>query len=164
MDTSKDSVGAAPLLITLLRVEMTEKQLAEKAISSVKLLVLKKSGLVKKIPLNEPFDPTRHNVVFHVPDASKPEGTFAHVLKSEYTLSDRVKRPAEVCVTCAVGNQDEQDLIAALPEKPWFCTDRSALEIARKAFVDSEEWALAQSVEEEITKAEEGISAVEKPK
>ncbi|CAF1698968.1 BnaC03g14340D [Brassica napus] len=37
MDTSKDSVGAAPLLITLLEgVEMTEKQLAEKAISSVK--------------------------------------------------------------------------------------------------------------------------------
>ena len=29
MDTSKDSVGAAPLLITLLGVEMTEKQLAE---------------------------------------------------------------------------------------------------------------------------------------
>ncbi|WZZ39197.1 hypothetical protein YC2023_035456 [Brassica napus] len=30
MDTSKDSVGAAPLLITLLEgVEMTEKQLAE---------------------------------------------------------------------------------------------------------------------------------------
>ncbi|CAF2121585.1 BnaA03g11510D [Brassica napus] len=50
MDTSKDSVGAAPLLITLLGVEMTEKQLAKrfnktcKAISSVKLLVLKKSG------------------------------------------------------------------------------------------------------------------------
>lgn len=43
-------------------------------------------------------------------------------------------------------------------------TDWSALEIARKAFLDSEEWALAQSVEEEITKAEEGISAVEKPK
>ncbi|KAH0888960.1 hypothetical protein HID58_051389, partial [Brassica napus] len=70
MDTSKDSVGAAPLLITLLEgVEMTEKQLAEK------------SGLVKQDPLNGPFDPTRHNVVFHVPDASKPEGTFAHVLK-----------------------------------------------------------------------------------
>ncbi|KAG2297153.1 hypothetical protein Bca52824_043822 [Brassica carinata] len=72
---------------------MTEKQLAEK------------SGLVKHGPLNEPFDPNNHKAVFHVPDASKPEGTFALVLKSEYTLSDRVKRPAEVCVTCAVGNQ-----------------------------------------------------------
>ncbi|CAN6976397.1 unnamed protein product [Brassica oleracea var. botrytis] len=50
MDTSKDSVGAAPLLITLLRVEMTEKQLAEKAISSVKRLVLKKSGFGEENP------------------------------------------------------------------------------------------------------------------
>lgn len=92
---------------------------------------------MKHGPLNEPFDPNNHKAVFHVPDASKPEGTFALVLKvlnylrfalflalitllsicylfvivcfrilqSEYTLSDRVKRPAEVCVTCAVGNQ-----------------------------------------------------------
>ncbi|KAF2581704.1 hypothetical protein F2Q70_00007967 [Brassica cretica] len=97
MDTSKDSVGAAPLLITLLEgVEMTEKQLAEK------------SGLVKHGPLNEPFDPNNHKAVFHVLDASKPEVTFVHVLKSEYTLFDRVIRPAEVDATCAVGNQESQ--------------------------------------------------------
>ncbi|XP_024012567.1 grpE protein homolog 1, mitochondrial isoform X2 [Eutrema salsugineum] len=98
IDTSKDSAGAAPLLKTLLEgVEMTEKQLAE---------VFKKSGLVKEDPLNEPFDPNRHNAVFQVPDASKPEGTIAHVLKSGYTLFDRVIRPAEVGVTCAVENQE----------------------------------------------------------
>ncbi|XP_010519404.1 PREDICTED: uncharacterized protein LOC104798885, partial [Tarenaya hassleriana] len=66
IDTSKDSAGAAPLLKTLLEgVEMTEKQLAE---------VFKKFGLEKYDPLNEPFDPNRHNAVFQVPDASKPEG------------------------------------------------------------------------------------------
>ncbi|KAL1209639.1 GrpE-like protein [Cardamine amara subsp. amara] len=99
IDTSKDSAGAAPLLKTLLEgVDMTEKQLAE---------VFKKSGLVKEDPLNEPFDPNRHNAVFQVPDASKPEGTIAHVLKSGYSLYDRVIRPAEVGVTCAVEKESE---------------------------------------------------------
>ncbi|KAG2319295.1 hypothetical protein Bca52824_012508 [Brassica carinata] len=92
LDTSKeDSAGATPLLKTLLEgVEMTEKQLAE---------VFKKFGMEKYDPINEPFDPNRHNAVFQVPDASKPEGTVAHVLKSGYTLYDRVIRPAEVGVT-----------------------------------------------------------------
>ncbi|CAH8336988.1 unnamed protein product [Eruca vesicaria subsp. sativa] len=98
-DTAKDSAGAAPLLKTLLEgVEMTEKQLAE---------VFKKFGMEKYDPINEPFDPNRHNAVFQVPDASKPEGTVAHVLKSGYTLFDRVIRPAEVGVT--QGGESQED-------------------------------------------------------
>ncbi|CAL9243632.1 unnamed protein product [Arabidopsis halleri] len=105
IDTSKDSAGAAPLLKNLLEgVEMTEKQLAE---------VFKKYGLVKEDPLNEPFDPNRHNAVFQVPDASKQKGTIAHVLKSGYSLYDRVIRPAEVGVTCAVENQEGEKESAA---------------------------------------------------
>ena len=78
-DTSKASAGAAPLLKTLLEgVEMTEKQLAE---------VFKKFGMEKYDPINEPFDPNRHNAVFQVPDASKPEGTVAHVLKVNLLFS-----------------------------------------------------------------------------
>ncbi|KAJ0250972.1 GrpE protein 2 [Hirschfeldia incana] len=98
--TSKeDSAGAAPLLKTLLEgVEMTEKQLAE---------VFKKFGMEKYDPINEPFDPNRHNAMFQVPDASKPEGTVAHVLKSGYTLYDRVIRPAEVGVT--QGGESEEN-------------------------------------------------------
>ncbi|KAG2250106.1 hypothetical protein Bca4012_023028 [Brassica carinata] len=99
LDTTKDSAGATPLLKTLLEgVEMTEKQLAE---------VFKKFGMEKYDPINEPFDPNRHNAVFQVPDASKPEGTVAHVLKSGYTLFDRVIRPAEVGVT--QGGESEED-------------------------------------------------------
>lgn len=45
------------------------------------LQVFKKFGMEKYDPVNEPFDPNRHNAVFQVPDASKPEGTVAHVLK-----------------------------------------------------------------------------------
>ncbi|KAL6975251.1 GrpE protein 2, mitochondrial [Sarracenia purpurea var. burkii] len=91
IDTSKDDAGVVPLLKTLMEgVEMTEKQLAE---------VFKKFGVVKYDPTNDQFDPNRHNAVFQVPDASKPPGTVAVVLKPGYALHDRVIRPAEVGVT-----------------------------------------------------------------
>lgn len=91
IESPKDSDEAAKLLKTLLEgVEMTEKQLAE---------VLKKHGLEKFDPTNEPFDPNRHNAIFQIPDASKPPGTVGVVLKAGYMLYDRVIRPAEVGVT-----------------------------------------------------------------
>lgn len=43
--------------------------------------VFRKFGIEKFDPINEPFDPHRHNAVFQVPDASKPPGTVAAVLK-----------------------------------------------------------------------------------
>ncbi|KAG2678145.1 hypothetical protein I3760_12G130300 [Carya illinoinensis] len=96
IDTSTDSAGAVPLLKTLLEgVEMTEKQLME---------VFKKYGVEKFDPMDEPFDPHRHNAVFQLPDGSKPPGTVAAVLKSGYLLYDRIIRPAEVGVTPAVEN------------------------------------------------------------
>lgn len=96
IDTSNDTAGAVPLLKSLLDgVEMTEKQLGE---------VFKKFGVEKFDPINEPFDPHRHDAMFQVPDNSKPPGTVAHVLKSGYTLYERVIRPAEVGVTQAVEN------------------------------------------------------------
>eukprot|EP01018_Ginkgo_biloba_P035455 Gb_18502 [translate_table: standard] len=81
IDPSKDSTGAAQLLKTLLEgVEMTEKQLSE---------VFKKFGVEKFDPINEQFDPHRHLAVFQVPDASKPSGTVAMVLKVRFmTFSD----------------------------------------------------------------------------
>ncbi|XP_057529532.1 grpE protein homolog 2, mitochondrial isoform X1 [Amaranthus tricolor] len=98
IDISEDTVGAVPLLKSLLEgVEMTEKQLAE---------VLRKAGIEKYDPTNEQFDPNRHNAVFQVPDNSKPPGTVAVVLKAGYTLHDRIIRPAEVGVTVAVENTE----------------------------------------------------------
>lgn len=43
--------------------------------------VFKKSGVEKYDPTNEQFDPNRHNAAFRVPDASKPPGTIAIILK-----------------------------------------------------------------------------------
>ncbi|XP_039029307.1 grpE protein homolog 2, mitochondrial-like [Hibiscus syriacus] len=96
IDESKDTIGALPLLRTLLEgVEMTEKQLGE---------VFRKFGVEKFDPENELFDPHRHNAVFQVPDNSKSPGTVAHVLKPGYMLYDRVIRPAEVGVAQALNN------------------------------------------------------------
>lgn len=97
IDSDKDTVGAVPLLKTLLEgVEMTEKQLSE---------VFRKFGVEKFDPINEQFDPHRHLAVFQIPDASKPPATVAAVLKSGYTLHDRVIRPAEVGVTQSLTNE-----------------------------------------------------------
>lgn len=98
IDASKDTVGAMPLLKSLLEgVEMTEKQLAE---------VFRKAGIEKYDPSDEQFDPNRHNAVFQVPDNSKPPGTVAVVLKAGYTLHERIIRPAEVGVTVAPENNE----------------------------------------------------------
>ncbi|CAI9088331.1 OLC1v1022637C1 [Oldenlandia corymbosa var. corymbosa] len=100
IDESKDTVGAVPLLRTLLQgVEMTDKQLSE---------VFRKYGVQKYDPLDEEFDPNKHNAVFEVPDSSKPPGTIAAVLKAGYTLHDRVLRPAEVGVRRAVETEADQ--------------------------------------------------------
>ncbi|XP_065867470.1 grpE protein homolog 2, mitochondrial-like [Euphorbia lathyris] len=65
IDPSIGSTRAVPLLKTLLeRVQMTEKQLME---------IFRKFGIEKFDPVNEPFDPHRHNTVFQLSDASKPQ-------------------------------------------------------------------------------------------
>lgn len=45
------------------------------------LQVLKKFGVKKFDPTNEPFDPHMHNAIFQIPDASKAPGTVGVVLK-----------------------------------------------------------------------------------
>ncbi|GER54917.1 GrpE protein homolog [Striga asiatica] len=98
VDVSKDASGATQQLKTLLEgVEMTEKQLNE---------VFRKFGLEKYEPIDEEFDPNRHNAVFQVPAASKPADRVAVVLKAGYILHDRVIRPAEVGVTVVANNEE----------------------------------------------------------
>ncbi|RDX72066.1 grpE, partial [Mucuna pruriens] len=101
IESPKESSEAAQLLKTLLEgVEMTEKQLSE---------VLRKFGVEKYDPTNEPFDPHRHNAIFQIPDASKAPGTVGVVLKAGYMLYDRVLRPAEVGVTQEVEDNKSAD-------------------------------------------------------
>ncbi|KAM0061102.1 putative GrpE nucleotide exchange factor [Helianthus debilis subsp. tardiflorus] len=100
IETAEDHTGALPLLKTLLEgVEMTEKQLVE---------VFKKFGVERYDPMNEQFDPNRHNAVFQVPDQSKPPNTVAAVMKPGYMLHERIIRPAEVGVVSNVAADNNQ--------------------------------------------------------
>ncbi|KAL0306323.1 UNVERIFIED_CONTAM: GrpE protein2, mitochondrial [Sesamum radiatum] len=97
-DASKNTDGTVQQLKTLL-----EGYNAEHVILN-HFLVFKKFGLEKYNPINEEFDPNRHNAVFQVPDASRPADHVAVVLKVGYMLHERVIRPAEVGVTVAMSN------------------------------------------------------------
>jgi len=70
-------------------IEMTEKQM---------LSVLKKNGVERFDPTDQPFDPNLHEARFEVPVPDKEPGTVVVVTKVGYTLHDRVIRPAEVGV------------------------------------------------------------------
>ncbi|KAI8087634.1 GrpE nucleotide exchange factor [Gilbertella persicaria] len=49
-------------------------------------------------PIDQPFDPNKHEAVFQIPAEEKKPGTVVHVQKVGYTLKNRVLRPAQVGV------------------------------------------------------------------
>jgi molecular chaperone GrpE len=54
---------------------------------------------VRRIPaVGERFDPTRHEAVMEVEDASRPAGTVTSALEDGYTIHNRLLRPARVAV------------------------------------------------------------------
>ncbi|GFQ00780.1 65-kda microtubule-associated protein 2 [Phtheirospermum japonicum] len=135
IDTSDAATGGAVhQLKTLLEgVEMTEKQLNE---------VFKKFGLEKYNPVDEEFDPNRHNAVFQVPDASKPADRVAQIwdevgetdserdkmlLQLEQECLDvyrrkvdhAVKSRAELLQTLADARVELTNLLSALGEKTY---------------------------------------------
>ena len=74
-------------------VELTARQLTsafEKFISTIN-------------PVNEKFDPNRHQAIASLEDASVAPGTVLSVLQRGYALHERVLRPALVTVSKALG-------------------------------------------------------------
>jgi molecular chaperone GrpE len=71
-------------------VELTERELMN---------VLEKHGVKRIEPLNQKFDPNRHQAMFEVEDASVPSGTVVQVMQSGYLIGERVLRPAMVAVS-----------------------------------------------------------------
>jgi len=57
-----------------------------------------KHGIQKIIPLDMPFDPNFHEVMFEVPGTGKPTGTVVQVIEPGYVIKDRLLRPARVGV------------------------------------------------------------------
>jgi molecular chaperone GrpE len=71
-------------------VELTERELIN---------ALEKHGVKKIEPLNQKFDPNRHQAMFEVEDASVPSGTVVQVMQAGYLIGERVLRPALVAVS-----------------------------------------------------------------
>lgn len=55
-------------------------------------------GLKEVVALGQPFDPARHEALSQEPSPDKPEGTVLRVLRTGWTLHDRLVRPAGVVV------------------------------------------------------------------
>ena len=71
-------------------VELTERELMN---------VLEKHGVKRLDPLNQKFDPNRHQAMFEMEDASVPSGTVVQVMQAGYLIGERVLRPALVAVS-----------------------------------------------------------------
>ncbi|KAG7818551.1 hypothetical protein KL942_002626 [Ogataea angusta] len=59
---------------------------------------LARHGLSKIDPVDEPFDPNRHEATFQAPAEGKEPGTVFHVQQPGFELNGRVLRPAKVGV------------------------------------------------------------------
>ncbi|KAI7869053.1 GrpE-domain-containing protein [Spinellus fusiger] len=70
-------------------VSMTEAEL---------LKTLKRHGVEQEDPLDQVFDPNRHQALFQAPMPDKEPGTVFSVQKKGYSLKGRVLRPAQVGV------------------------------------------------------------------
>lgn len=71
-------------------IEATEREL---------LRSFEKNGIQKVEPLDQPFDPNFHEVMFEAPMPDKPNGTVIQVLESGYIIHGRILRPARVGIS-----------------------------------------------------------------
>ena len=86
-----EAIGAdGPLKAFVEGIELTERDL---------LKVLEKHGVKEINPLNEKFDPNKHQAMFEIPNADVPNGTVLQVMQAGYVIGERVLRPALVGVS-----------------------------------------------------------------
>lgn len=79
--------GETTLNALVLGIEMTDKNLQK---------IFSQYGVKKYGAVGDQFDPTLHDALFQIPDASRPAGTIGQILKHGYKLKDRVIRAAQV--------------------------------------------------------------------
>ena len=73
------------------------------------LRAFEKHGIQKIEPLDEPFDPNFHEVMFEAPAPGKTAGTIMQVVEAGYTLNGRILRPARVGVVKDDGSSPPPD-------------------------------------------------------
>jgi molecular chaperone GrpE len=90
-DDAKQDIRVANLIDGI---EATEKEL---------LKSFDKHGIEKIEPLDQPFNPNYHEVMFEANIPGKPGGTVIQVIEAGYVLNDRLLRPARVGVSKSEG-------------------------------------------------------------
>src|SRR5712671_1238205 len=70
-----------------------------RATEQMLIRALERFGIRKLAALGTTFDPTLHEAMMEVDDASSAPGTVASVMEDGYTIHDRLLRPARVAVT-----------------------------------------------------------------
>jgi molecular chaperone GrpE len=63
--------------------------------------VFERHKITKIVPLDEPFNPNFHEVMYEAPVAGKPAGIIIEVIEPGYVLHDRLLRPARVGIAKA---------------------------------------------------------------
>ncbi|MEE9152198.1 MAG: nucleotide exchange factor GrpE [Thermoplasmata archaeon] len=70
--------------------------------------MLEKEGLSMINPVNEKFDPWKHEVVEMVPTYEHPEHTVLGVVQPGYKFKDKILRPAKVRVSTVPASEEEK--------------------------------------------------------
>lgn len=83
-------------------IEATERSL---------LSCFEKSGIKKVDPLDIPFDPNFHEVMFEAPVPGKAAGIIIQVIEPGYIIHDRLLRPARVGVAKSAPNDGSPHVI-----------------------------------------------------
>lgn len=79
------------------------------AMDSNLLKSFEKHGIRKIEPLDEPFNPNFHEVMFEAPMPGKPGGIVIQVVEAGYVLNDRLLRAAKVGISKGDGSNHQVD-------------------------------------------------------
>ncbi len=106
-DNFKRALGAIPP-------ELAEDEKVSGVIAGLEAMnrdlisVFDRHGIKKIEPLDEPFNPNFHEVMFEAPVPGKPGGTVIQVIDAGYILNDRLLRPARVGIAKGGDHQVDQ--------------------------------------------------------
>lgn len=99
LDAIPDDIKSDERVSTIIEgVEATEKEL---------LRTFERNKIEKLNPLDQPFNPNFHEVMFETPGTGKPGGTVIQVIEEGYILNERLLRPARVGIAKDDGGQGQ---------------------------------------------------------
>lgn len=79
------------------------------AMNAQLLKTFEKNGIQKIEPMDEPFNPNFHEVMFEAPIPGKPGGIVIQVVEAGYVLNDRLLRAAKVGISKADSGNHQVD-------------------------------------------------------